>query len=97
VTYGGPVRYLAVLALAIVIAACGSSTPTLDHAKLVSEIHTWAVDKEKADPSVRVQCPDDIEIKAGSTFHCLLSAGKQTARLTVTIENDKGYVTWVVG
>lgn len=84
------------LVLPLVLAGCGGGE-TLDHDRLVAQIHTWAVDKEKADPSVKVSCPDDIEIEPGTEFHCLIRGGGQAARLTVTIENDNGYVTWVVG
>jgi hypothetical protein len=91
-------RCIVVAAIALVLAACGTSgEQTLDHDALVAQIHRWAVAKEKAAPSVKVDCPDDIPIKAGTNFHCLISGGGQSVRVTVTIENDKGYVTWVVG
>jgi hypothetical protein len=90
-------RRIGAVLLVLALAACGNKPDTLNHAKLVDDIHTWAVKKEKADPSVKVDCPGDIEIKAGTEFHCLLRGGNQTARLTVTIENNDGYVTWVVG
>lgn len=96
---GGIGAAVVVVAAALFILAQlgGSATGTVDHVRLETEIHDWAVQKEKADPSVKAQCPSDIPIKAGSTFHCFLSGGGQSVRVTVTIENHKGDVSWVVG
>jgi hypothetical protein len=69
----------------------------VDQAKLEQQIHTWAVEKERASPSVKVSCPGDQPQKADTTFHCVLSGGGQSVRLTVTVENDQGYLTWVTG
>lgn len=84
-------RIGAVLVLALALTGCGGDK-TLDHARLVQRIGAWA-DKNGV-PGAKVDCPDDVTIKAGRTFHCLVSKGGQTVRLTVTIENSDGYVTW---
>lgn len=82
-----------------VVSACGGggAKPTLDQKHMESEIYDWAINKEGAISTVKVDCPADVEIKAGSTFHCLLSAGTEVVRLVVTIEDSTGYLTWVVG
>ena len=89
-------RILVALAAVAVLAGCGT-TEHIDNTRLEGQIHAWAVKKQQADPSVKVNCPPDIPIKAGATFHCLISVGKQTVRLAVTIENSDGDVTWVIG
>lgn len=89
-------RRFVVLALAaVVLAGCGSSG-TIDRGMLQSEIHQWAV-KQHLGSNAHARCPADVPIKAGSTFHCVLSMGSQTTLLTVTIENANGYVTWSMG
>jgi hypothetical protein len=90
-------RRCAVLLLSTLLLTGCSGSATIDHARLEREIHHWAVKREQVSPRAHVTCPADVPIKAGSTFHCLISAGGQTVRLTVTIENSDGYVTWVVG
>jgi hypothetical protein len=94
----GPVIAV-VVALAVIGASAviGGRSKTIDDVRLESKIKTWAVEKQDASPSVKVSCPSGVQIKSGATFHCLLSAGRETARLTVTIENNNGDVTWVVG
>lgn len=84
------------LVVLLMCAACGdNSQPTLNHDRLVANIGKWA-DKQGVS-NAHVSCPDDVAIKAGSTFHCIVRARGQTVRLVVTIENDDGYVTWQTG
>ena len=91
-------KLLGVILAAALLAGCGGDTKDhIDHTRLERAIHTWAVHKGGADTSVKVQCPSDVAIQAGATFHCIVSEHRQSVRVTVTIENDKGEVTWVAG
>lgn len=47
--------------------------------------------------TVTVDCPDQIEWKVGGEFHCIGKAGGQRFRVTVSMENEDGDVTWQVG
>lgn len=81
----------------VLVALLHNPHGTIDSTRLERQIHTWAVKESPDVASIKVQCPGGIAIHAGDTFHCILSGGGQSERLTVTIENNKGYVTWVVG
>jgi hypothetical protein len=86
------------LAIAGAVALFGNSVHgTINQDRLEAEIYNWAVTKQNADHSINVQCPDEVPIKAGSTFHYIISGGSRSVRLAVTIENNDGDVTWVVG
>lgn len=79
--------------LALLLVGCGGSSEVLNTNKLENGIrHQY----DKQGVSVKVTCPSDVEIEAGRTFHCLVNDdnSSDTVRMTVTIENDDGYVTW---
>jgi len=90
-------KRLEVLVLALLLTACGSHTATIDQHWIEGGIKVWA-EKQYPHTQAKVQCPADVPIKAGSTFHCIVTdQHRNSVRVTVTIENDKGYVTWVAG
>lgn len=86
-------------AATLLLGACGHDEPaTLDHARLVASIKKWAVKGSGGYQLIKVTCPSDIPIEAGRDFHCLVSDDQgNKIRVTVTIEDDKGTVTWVQG
>lgn len=45
---------------------------------------------------VEVDCPSEIDWKVGATFHCVVTHNGESARAEVTMENDKGDITWWV-
>jgi hypothetical protein len=67
----------------------------VDQARLQHGIKSWAAKAGMSNP--RVQCPADEPLKAGSTFHCIVNTSDGGVRVAVTIENNAGYMTWVVG
>lgn len=45
----------------------------------------------------KLECPEDIPVKVGLTFHCYLTtADGEHERIGVSIENDKGAYSWAV-
>jgi len=44
----------------------------------------------------QVDCPDDIKLKVGGTFHCVVKdlGRDQQTLVTVTLENERGEYTW---
>lgn len=51
----------------------------------------------RRDIRVSVDCPDPVEWRVGETFRCVVAQGRQSILVTVTMENDDGYVTWQAG
>ena len=49
-------------------------------------------------PGVGVECPDDAEVRQGSTLDCVARAPGETAglRILVTQVDDDGNVTWKI-
>jgi hypothetical protein len=104
--HGGTIRHMkrAVLVVPLLLlTACGGgnsdpsskpTTTTIMHGALDAKMKLWAVRQHIVPAPASVQCPSGIPIKAGTDFHCLVRGGGQTVRVTVTIENDKGYLTW---
>lgn len=77
------------------LTACGQEA---DIPAIESEITTWAEDNSPEGTDIEVDCPDTIEWRTGGDFHCIVSdQNGETVRVTVTMENDDGDVTWVVG
>jgi hypothetical protein len=88
-------RLVGISVAVLLLASCGTHTETLDQQRLEAKIKAWAVKQSGPNTQVKVSCPADIPIKPGTDFHCLVSDQHGTSiRLTVTIENDQGYVTW---
>jgi hypothetical protein len=83
---------LAAAATALGLAACGSQQ--LDTA----EAERTIADRlgEQAGTKVRVECPDDVELKKGDTFNCEAKARRDTAKVKVTQLDDEGNVRWQV-
>jgi hypothetical protein len=106
------IRWLLIISAGIVVVAMAvgglgavagqladsGSHATIDQARLESEIQKWAVKNSNGYQLIKVDCPSDVPVKAGTNFHCIVSDDKGASiRVTVTIENDKGTVTWVQG
>jgi hypothetical protein len=49
-------------------------------------------------PGIEVMCPDDAEVREGSTVDCVARAPGETAglRIVVTQVDDDGNVTWEI-
>ena len=84
---------LALLALAALGAGCGgSSKKTLDPKTVGKAISDSIV----AQHGVRtpVNCPQDVEDKKGTTFHCAAKLDVGSYDIPATVSDDKGHVTW---
>jgi hypothetical protein len=88
------VRRLAALAvLAIAAAAC---TKTLDTNGLEVELKNQ-LEQQTQTTITSVDCPADVEVKAGGSFECTAEEESGTTfTLTVTQRDDKGNVDWEV-
>lgn len=83
-----------VLVSALLLVA-GCSSQEADIPGIESGIEEWAAKQDIG--RVSVDCPDSIEWKTGSDFHCVMTDKQgSSARVTVTMENDDGDVTWVM-
>lgn len=70
----------------------------IDTPRLERQIENWAAKQSSGVTGINADCPDDISIEAGRDFHCLLTDDQGDAyRVTVTIENSDGDVTWITG
>lgn len=71
--------------------------PNVDKAALESYIQRWEA-KRYPNTQIKVSCPSGIPIVAQTSFHCIARDGSgNSERVTVTIENSKGRMTWVAG
>lgn len=87
---------LGLAGLAAVLLLTGCSADEADIPQVESTIEKWAVEQHIG--RVSVDCPDSIDWDTGENFHCVMTdKGGETARVTVTMENDDGDVTWVLG
>lgn len=68
------------------------STETIENG-----IHSWADENTARGGAIKVECPDPVEWRVGETFNCIVTQGKQSVRVVVTMENDQGATTWVAG
>jgi hypothetical protein len=88
-------RSLPTLAIALIaavpLAGCGSSKLNTDKAE--TEIEKGLKNQLNL-PSVDVQCPNEVEIKAGSKFQCPVTAGKEKGTIEVTQQDDQGNIRW---
>jgi hypothetical protein len=86
-----------VLLLALSVAA-GACTPRmLDGAQLERRLARELSDQLDV-PGIEVSCPDDTEVRQGSTLDCVARAPGETAglRIAVTQVDDDGNVTWEI-
>lgn len=77
------------------LTACGgggeADIPTIQE-KIEGGIH------DQLGQRVTVDCPSQIDWEAGEEFHCFAEDGSgQSARVTVTMENDDGEWSWQMG
>jgi hypothetical protein len=89
-----PARAVAVMLLAIGVTACSK---TLDTEGLESQLKSQI--EEQTDGSfTSVDCPDDVEAKAGETFDCTAEEEESGATFTirVTQRDGEGNVDWEV-
>jgi hypothetical protein len=87
------VRLVAVAALAIAAAACSK---TLDTDGLEGELKSQ-IEAQTDSTITSVECPPDVEAKAGETFTCTAEEGSGTTfTIRVTQRDDAGNVDWEV-
>lgn len=80
--------------LLLPITACGGEA---DIPAIEDEIETWAREDLNARGRITADCPDSMEWRTGDDFHCILTDQTGSVRVTVTMENDAGDVTWMLG
>ena len=87
------VRFVAVAVLAIAAAACSK---TLDTEGLESELKSQ-IETQTDSTISSVDCPADVEAKAGEVFKCTAEEGSgATFTIQVTQRDDAGNVNWEV-
>jgi hypothetical protein len=86
-------RIAAVAMLAITVAACSK---TLDTDGLEGELKSQLED-ELGTTIATVDCPADVEAKAGESFECTAEDGESaTFTILVTQSDDEGNVDWEI-
>jgi Domain of unknown function (DUF4333) len=87
------VRTLGVLALVLAAAACSK---TLDTTELEGSLKDQ-LETQLEVSGLTVECPDDIEAKAGDTFRCTATGTDgSAATVEVTQTDDQGNLTWEI-
>jgi uncharacterized protein DUF4333 len=78
------------LAAVAVLAGCGEET--INTEDLETKLRTQLAPQGGAKPDeITVDCPDDQKVEKGHKFNCTLTAPDgSTARIDVTLTNDKG-------
>ena len=78
------------LAAVAVLAGCGEET--INTEDLETKLRTQLAPQGGAKPDeIKVGCPDDQKVEKGHKFSCTLTAPDgSTARIDVTLTNDKG-------
>jgi hypothetical protein len=86
-----------VLLLALSLATGACAPRMLDSAQLERRLSREISDLLNV-PGVDVECPDDAEVRKGSTLDCVARAPGETAglRILVTQVDDDGKVTWEI-
>ena len=85
---------MGVLLAALLLAGC-SSAQAVDTNEIEATIARQMQRQIDEDSRPEVNCPDGLDWQAGSEFHCLARLGDESARVTVTMENDQEW-TWTV-
>ena len=80
------------LATAVALAACGSSEPKLDTARVERAVATSILTQRGLHTTVT--CPSDVPIKTGHGFTCNAKLDVGSYPVTVTITNSKGHVRY---
>lgn len=92
------IGFVVVSAVVAVIAFFVEREPVdIDHVE--SEIEVGLAEQlgEDAGP-YSVDCPDSMEWEPGRDFHCFAEDGVgNSSRVTVTMENDDGEWSWILG
>jgi hypothetical protein len=103
----GVIVLAAVLACAALMSACGSSSSTTSTATTSVDTHRVALSIEQSILAKRhlhatVSCPATVPQETGKTFVCIASNRATKAPFTVTrtpftvtVQNSRGYVTYV--
>ena len=77
-------------AVAVLAAAgCGG----IDTDKAEAEIEKGIREQTRV-REVKVDCPDDVEAKKGDTFECRATGEGESARVSVTQQDDEGNIRW---
>jgi Domain of unknown function (DUF4333) len=84
---------LPLLGLAAALAAGGCGTKTVNTDKAAEEIEKGLTEQLNV-KNVEVTCPDDVEAKKGDTFECTAKAQGESAKISVTQQDDDGNVRW---
>jgi uncharacterized protein DUF4333 len=88
-------RLLAVcsIGVAVLAAGCGTKKLNIDDAERTMSERLGRQEGAK----VKVDCPEDVEIKKGDTFNCRATAtGKKASTVKVTQLDDDGRVRFEV-
>ena len=87
-------KLMGVLVAALLLAGC--SGQSVDTGEIEATIARQMQRQIDSGGRPKISCPDDLEWRAGSDFHCIAKLDGHSARVTVTMENDRDW-TWTVG
>jgi hypothetical protein len=85
-------RLVAVAALTMALAGCGSPAPALDTTAVEHAIASSILAQHRL--NAEVDCPSDVERKAGVTFACTAKLDVGTYPVVVTEINNRGGVRY---
>jgi hypothetical protein len=77
--------------VALALTACGTQTLNTDN---VEREVKQGIERQANLRDVTVECPDDVEVEAGSKFTCTARSGREEAPVEVTQRDDQGNVRW---
>lgn len=75
------------------LSGCGGAEA--DIPAIEAELGDWANQQGLA--AATVDCPTSVDWEVGGDFHCVITSAGQTYRVSVTMEDDQGTVTWALG
>lgn len=76
--------------LVVVVIAVGCGGKSLDTVAIANDIATKLSAAGKTD--VTVECPEDVKVEAGASFHCTATSEGEDIDIIVTQESDEGDV-----